>query len=641
MARRRASCWPTAPAGMTVDPSTGLITWNTPSTSPATVAGRPLRLRSQRQPHEPGSSWSRSPAAAIPRSSARCRPRSPARRASRWCSPSPPPTPTAARWSTGPTTCPAAPRSTRPPTPCSGSRPTAQAGTYNDVTFYVSDGVSTVSTSVTLLIAPAPPPPQLAAPPDQTVREGDHLRFTLQGSDADGGPVTYSSTDLPENATLDPNTGVFDWPIGYDQAGTINVSFTATSSSGVSTTQIGHLHRPGRPRRAGVQRRSRAGRSPRGSRSRSSPWPSTRTTRPSCCRRVCPTARSLPTRPPSRPSPTPSAACRRGRRSTPTPRSSAGRPANHQNGTYNVVFTATNDGTGGPLSTSVTVPITVSIVNHAPVVTPIADITLTAGQPFDQAVMAIDPDGNPMTLSVAERHRRLSAAGLRHAHRQRRRQRHPPLQPARRQSRHLHADRLRHRQRRRPRARPASSPAAPPSSSPSSRRPSSRCSATSATRSPSSASRSRLTSRPAEADQDNLTYSVAGLPRRRDPDPRHLLRPATLNWTPTAADTGAYQVTFTVTDTGNGTTQPSSTTQTIRLVVRANDTAPIFPATAPTATVAEGQALEPAGHRHQAGGRPAHLHGHGPARRRQPRPGDRRADLDAPARPGRQLRRRR
>ena len=48
---------------------------------------------------------------------------------------------------------------------------------------------------------------------------------------------------------------------------------------------------------------------------------------------------------------------------------------NHQNGTYNVVFTATNNGYGGPLSTSVTVPITVLIVNHAPVITPIADIT--------------------------------------------------------------------------------------------------------------------------------------------------------------------------------------------------------------------------------------------------------------------------
>ena len=75
-------------------------------------------------------------------------------------------------------------------------------------------------------------------------------------------------------------------------------------------------------------------------------------------------------------------------------------PANHQNGTYNVVFTATNDGYGGPLSSSVTVPITVLIVNHAPVVTPIADITVAAGGSFDQAVQAIDPDGNPVTLSV-------------------------------------------------------------------------------------------------------------------------------------------------------------------------------------------------------------------------------------------------
>ena len=150
----------------------------------------------------------------------------------------------------------------------------------------------------------APPPPQLAAPPDQTVREGDHLRFTLQGSDADGGPVTYSSAALPANATLDPNTGVFDWPIGYDQAG--------TADRAVHRHQRRAASRPRRrsptpscpppPRRSSA--RSRAGRSTRGSRSRSPPSPSTRTTRRSCCRRGCPTARSRPTRPRSRPSPT-------------------------------------------------------------------------------------------------------------------------------------------------------------------------------------------------------------------------------------------------------------------------------------------------------------------------------------------------
>jgi hypothetical protein len=113
-----------------------------------------------------------------------------------------------------------------------------QAGTYNGVTFYVSNGVSTVSTSITLLIASAPPQPQPAAIADQTVRQGDHLRFTLKGSDADGAPVTYSSTALPEGATLNPNTGVFDWPIGYDQSGTIIVPFTVTSDAGLTTTQM-------------------------------------------------------------------------------------------------------------------------------------------------------------------------------------------------------------------------------------------------------------------------------------------------------------------------------------------------------------------------------------------------------------------
>ena len=44
-----------------------------------------------------------------------------------------------------------------------------QAGTYNDVTFYVSDGVSTVSTSVTLLISqrPAAAAARRAAGPDR------------------------------------------------------------------------------------------------------------------------------------------------------------------------------------------------------------------------------------------------------------------------------------------------------------------------------------------------------------------------------------------------------------------------------------------------------------------------------------------
>ncbi len=274
-----------------------------------------------------------------------------------------------------------------------------QAGTYNNVTFYVSDGVSTVSSSISLLIAPSPPPPQLASVPDQTVREGDHLRFTLQGSDSDGGPVTYSSTGLPENATLDPITGVFDWAIGYDQTGTLTVPFTVTSQLGVSTTVTATytiLAAPAAPIFSPLQSWQVSEgqpisfsafavdphnptfmlptRLPDGT---LSPYPTTQPT-------VTYTVSGLPA----------------GATFDTDTALFSWTPADHQNGTYNVVFTATNDGDGGPLSTSITVPITVLIVNHAPVVTPIADITLSAGQPFDQAVQAVDPDGNPVTLSV-------------------------------------------------------------------------------------------------------------------------------------------------------------------------------------------------------------------------------------------------
>ena len=290
-------------------------------------------------------------------------------------------------------------------------------------------------------------------------------------------------------------------------------------------------------------------------------------------------------------------------------------PGDHQNGTYNVVFTATNDGDGGPLSTSVTVPITVLIVNHAPVVTPIADITLTAGQPFDQAVQAVDPDGNPMTLSVENGISGYplpsfvtltdngDGNGILHFN--------PPA--ANRGTYTLtllatdNGDGL--------------GPAGVLSGS---------YTFVVTVKSPTQVpvldyigDQVAVIGQPftlnltaSESDQDNLTYAVSGLPAAAVLTPGTSYGTATLNWTPTAADTGPHQVTFTVTDTGNGTiTQPSSVSTTIRIVVRSSDTAPVFPGATTTATVAEGQTLSLAGHRHQAGRRPAHVHRRGSAKR--------------------------
>ena len=466
----------------------------------------------------------------------------------------------------------------------------SQAGTYNNVTFYVSDGVSTVSATISLLIAPSPPPPQLAAVPDQTVREGDYLQFTLQGSDSDGGPVTYSSASLPEYATLNPNTGVFDWPIGYDQTGTMTVPFTVTSDSGVSTTVTATytiLQAPAAPVFSPLQTwQVNEGQPiaftafavdphnptfelptllPDGT---LSPYPTTQPT-------VTYTVSGLPP----------------GATFDPDTALFSWTPLEHQNGTYNVVFTATNDGYGGPLSTSITVPITVLIVNHAPVVTPIADITLAAGQPFNQAVQAVDPDGNPVTLSVENGIAGYplpsfvtltdngDGNGILHFN--------PPA--GNRGTYTLtvlatdNGDGL--------------GPAGVLTGS---------YTFVVTVNSPTQVpvlnylgDQVALIGQPftldlnaSETDQDPLTYAVSGLPAAAVLTPGTFYGTATLNWTPTAADTGAHEVTFTVTDTGNGTiTQPSSVSTTIRIVVRSSDTAPIFPAASTTATVAEGQTL--------------------------------------------------
>src|SRR5205823_4790790 len=85
------------------------------------------------------------------------------------------------------------------------------AGPYENVTFHFSDGINEVTRLVTFAIAPADQPPVLVAPADRTLREGDHLRFYLDGYDPDGDPVKFESHLLPPGARLDPNTGLFDW----------------------------------------------------------------------------------------------------------------------------------------------------------------------------------------------------------------------------------------------------------------------------------------------------------------------------------------------------------------------------------------------------------------------------------------------
>ncbi len=74
--------------------------------------------------------------------------------------------------------------------------------------------------------------PALTDPGAKTVIEGSALLFTLQASDQDGDPVTFSATGMPSGATLNSQTGFFSFTPQSTAGSPFYVNFTATDSYG-------------------------------------------------------------------------------------------------------------------------------------------------------------------------------------------------------------------------------------------------------------------------------------------------------------------------------------------------------------------------------------------------------------------------
>jgi hypothetical protein len=70
--------------------------------------------------------------------------------------------------------------------------------------------------------------PVLTAIPDQSVRAGQAVRFTVSGSDAEGDTLTFAASGLPAGATFTA-AGVFDWAAAV--VGVYTISVTASDGS--------------------------------------------------------------------------------------------------------------------------------------------------------------------------------------------------------------------------------------------------------------------------------------------------------------------------------------------------------------------------------------------------------------------------
>lgn len=105
-----------------------------------------------------------------------------------------------------------------------------QAGNYPNVRITASEagGGSSTQTIFAITVGNTNRPPVLDPIPDQTINEGQTLTFGISGSDPDGDALTFSASSLPTGASFSGNT--FSWTPTYLQAGTYKVLFKVTDN---------------------------------------------------------------------------------------------------------------------------------------------------------------------------------------------------------------------------------------------------------------------------------------------------------------------------------------------------------------------------------------------------------------------------
>ncbi|MEK6854036.1 MAG: Ig-like domain-containing protein, partial [Nanoarchaeota archaeon] len=108
---------------------------------------------------------------------------------------------------------------------------------YEDAGFYVvlatvSDSSLTASKEVLVTVRNVNRAPKVAPVGNKTVNENETLSFFVEAVDADNDSLRWSVDADPLGIKLNRNTGNFSWTPTFDQAGTYEVTFTVSESSG-------------------------------------------------------------------------------------------------------------------------------------------------------------------------------------------------------------------------------------------------------------------------------------------------------------------------------------------------------------------------------------------------------------------------
>jgi PKD repeat protein len=112
-------------------------------------------------------------------------------------------------------------------TPAEGQGPS----TYM-VSISASDGTLIVSANVSVSVNEVVEQPVLIVPGPIHVSQGETIHFMVNLTDLDSAAdnVTLGASGLPNGASFDPSTGIFNWNVSSVQPGLYTITFTATSS---------------------------------------------------------------------------------------------------------------------------------------------------------------------------------------------------------------------------------------------------------------------------------------------------------------------------------------------------------------------------------------------------------------------------
>jgi len=111
-----------------------------------------------------------------------------------------------------------------------------QIGIYF-ITFIVADTSNAQDQERVQITVLANEPPELNPIGNRSVDENSTLDFTVTATDPEEDNLTYSASNLPNGAVLDPSTGTFCWTPTYSQSGTYHVTFTVTDDNGGSDSE--------------------------------------------------------------------------------------------------------------------------------------------------------------------------------------------------------------------------------------------------------------------------------------------------------------------------------------------------------------------------------------------------------------------